>query len=956
MSLIGNVDTPESYVADYMQACVGMFGIPAGGFVSDIETFGSATSYDVESLYAAMLNSTIGRSIYAPGISNESFATKLVDKVGGGLLSDANKAAAIDEVQALLDGGVSRAATAMAVVEFVAGLETSDETFGAVAQQFQNRIEIANYYTFSSTAPSTTLSTLTAILSSVDNETDVSDPAAVLAANTDPGVSTGQTYTLTSSADSLIGTTGGDTFRGTVTLDTDGVATSAATYNTSDSISGGSGTDTLELTVEGSGTDGVTTNAPAASVSSIETVSIRNVTAATEFFAFNGANVGATEFVVTRSTGSVNFSNIGTADISIVGDGATATGAVAVTSVGAASVTDALTLNLKSGTTTDGTFAVSDSTYANWTAATINSTGATNSFGTINLTSANKVKDLTINATTALLTGNISGFDATAGVTNTITVAGATAATSSNTGVSIGTLADAVDVVDASGLTTGGLTMTLSGTDGATALKVTGGAGQDKITTGNTLLATGAAIDGGAGSSDVLVVADSTHITSTLGEFYKNFETVELSNGTAASIAVDMAHFTTNNTMTAVRVNATSDGTDGASVSNMTATQAAAVTVVGYGATTDGQITLGVKGASDVGQMDTVKLAFDDGSSTTNTISINNTDGGLVLAGVENLELNASADKATVVLGTDAAALTSISLTGAKDINVSLTAAYTINTNSSINGSDATGALTINTSAATDSTAAIALTGGSKADAITFYAGAATAATDAPATVVTAGAGLDTIKANVSATDVVADLTDTMVSFKIVSDVVSTANADLVLMYDSTGTDLASDGVGTDSTWAYKYQGDLSNGSGTIGSGIASGEVVSATTFSGALADGGAANAIVFRATNSLSTSGTTLTTLAGSFTQANADAFIAGLVASGGSLNGTISNLDSILGTTDSALLIMDDGTYSAILRITNTDTSTANTLATSEIALVGVVNVNDLGAGGAAGTITWS
>ncbi len=239
MSLIGNPDTPASYVADYMQACVGMFGIPAGGFTSDIETFGASNGYDVESLYAAMLNSTIGRSIYAPGISSESFATKLVDKVGGGLLSDADKAAAIDEVQALLDGGVSQAATAMAVVEFVAGLETSDETFGAVAQQFQNRIEIANYYTFSSTNPSSTLSTLTAVLSGVSNTTDVSDPEDYLDSVTDLGVSTGQTFTLTTGIDNVAGTSGNDTIIGDFGV--------TGQVSAADQINGGAGTDELQL-------------------------------------------------------------------------------------------------------------------------------------------------------------------------------------------------------------------------------------------------------------------------------------------------------------------------------------------------------------------------------------------------------------------------------------------------------------------------------------------------------------------------------------------------------------------------------------------------------------------------------------------------------------------------------------------------------------------------------------
>jgi hypothetical protein len=620
---------------------------------------------------------------------------------------------------------------------------------------------------------------------------------------------------------------------------------------------------------------------------------------------------------------------------------------------GSSSVTDAFVLNLDSGTTTDGSFTFSSSTNANWTSATINSTGAANGFGTISLNGgANKVTALAINATTALATGTISGFSTTAGSEATVTISGAAAATSTNTGVSIGTLDDKVKVVDASGLSAGGLTMTLSGTDGVTTLKVTGGAGQDKITTGNTSLATGALIDAGGGTTDTLIVAASTHITSTLGAFYKNFEVAQVGNG----VSLDMNHLTDANTISSLKLVLTTDGTDGATISNVNATQSGAITV-GLTDTdgTDAQTTIAVKNATDVGQLDTVKLTSDDADSATTTTAIfAHTDGGLVLAGVETLTLDAASDKFQVVLGTDAAALTTVNLTGAKDQNVSFTAAYTLNTNTSINGSDATGALTINTSAASDSTAAVAITGGSKADTITFWADDATDASDAAASTVAGKDGLDTITAVVG--QLASDASSVVTTFKVLSDVTSSANADLLKIMDSTGTDAWTDGTTSDATWAFKYTGSLSNGTGTTSDGIASAEIVSATTFAGALADGSASNAIVFKATATLSTSGTSLSTLQGTFTQANIDAFIAGLVATGGSLTGGITGLDSTLGATDAALLILDDGTHSAILRITNTDTATANTLTTSEIALVGVIsNVNDFGGGAAAGTLTY-
>jgi hypothetical protein len=61
--------------------------------------------------------------------------------------------------------------------------------------------------------------------------------------------------------------------------------------------------------------------------------------------------------------------------------------------------------------------------------------------------------------------------------------------------------------------------------------------------------------------------------------------------------------------------------------------------------------------------------------------------------------------------------------------------------------------------------------------------------------------------------------------------------------------------------------------------------------------------------------------------------------------LLGTISGLDAALGTTETVLLNVDDGTNSVVLKVTNTDTSTANTLTAAELDLVAImVGADDL------------
>jgi len=946
---------------EILKIVAGLFNsAPGGTYLTELANLvqGGMTTSQLANALAA--HSLFTGTIMAGKVTTSSQVAVLMKNFG--LVADSTTTSAGSQAQAYftqqIDAGVGFGKIVHDAVQFLSGSVPSE--FTTAANLLTNKALVAA--TYSESNSSTSLSALQNVLSNVTGATvyTATDVTNILAGS---GSSTGTTFTLTTASDAITGTSGNDTIRGSVTFDTDGAASTSSTYTVSDSVSAGLGQDTLDLIVDGGSgvTDAI--NMPIASVTGVEVVSLRNVVSSTDAsVVFNGSGTGATLYQNDRSTNAVKFDNIGTADVTIKGDSASTLGATTI-DTGTSATTDAFVLNLSGGTKGTGAIDVSD-TDAQWTSATINSTGASNEAGAVTI-GGSKVKDLAINASSALSASSLAGFDATTGVVNKITISGAAAATSTNTGVSIGTLADAVDEVNASGLTAGGLTMTLSSTDGVTALKVTGGAGQDKITTSGLALTSAASIDAGAGTSDRLIVTASTHIDATLGKLYKGFEELEVSNSTG-TVSVDLSQLTDGNTVSSVRINSvTTDGTDSTAVSNLTAIQAGAVTIAGYAATTDGTVTVGVKNATEVGQADTVKIKFDDDSSTEHTISVTNTDGGLVLAGVENLVLDASADKASIVLGSDAAALTSLSLTGSKDITVSYTAALAVTTtNTSINGSDATGILSIDNSLTSDSTAAIAITGGSKGDTIKFWADDATDASDAVASVVNGGAGMDSISAIVgaAATDAVGITT----AFKIVSDAISSANADLIKVVDNT-TDATSvttvtDG-GTDSTWSYKYTGALTNGTGTSGDGIASGEIVTSTdaTLASALADSGAANAVIFRITGlGIETdagSSTAVSTLMTTFTEANASALVSKLIGTASNaLNGTITSLDSVLSTSDSALVIIDEGTNSVVLRITNTDTSTANTLTTAEVQVVGVVNADNFGAGGALGTLTWS
>ena len=487
----------------------------------------------------------------------------------------------------------------------------------------------------------------------------------------------------------------------------------------------------------------------AADVKNVEVISVRNVQTGAGVNGVNvtGSNfVGATEFVNDRSTADVNFNNIGAADVTVQGN-ATAVHTATNISVGAAAVTDAFVLNIKDGVK-GGAVNVADAN-AQWTDATINSTGAANTVGAVNLSgngvanpTTHTVKNLTINAATDLTATGVTGFDATAGVTNTITIKGAAAK------VSIGTLAGAVDVVDASGLTAGGLTATLSN---ATGVKFAGGAGNDVITSAGVLLAAGASVDAGAGTADRLVLTTAIDVATAgtavankaSAALYTGFEELQVTGATQ-----DVSIFT-GSTINKLVVSGV------AGVTGVSAAQAANIQAIA-----SGTYTVGVTGAATVGQLDTVHITADDGVAgvAVGPIAL----AAPVLAGIETLQLTAN-DNVTVAALTSATALTSIKLDGAATIGLT-TGAVNLAANTVIDASAATGAVTINaTGAQATATTGLSIKGGAgndfltgslKADVISGGAGNDTINGGGGADVLSGGAGANTFISALSATAV----------------------------------------------------------------------------------------------------------------------------------------------------------------------------------------------------------
>lgn len=509
--------------------------------------------------------------------------------------------------------------------------------------------------------------------------------------------------TLTTGVDNVAGTSGNDTITSANNY-TDGAVATTSTFSAADSINGGAGTDTLNLVFEGDFANNTDITLAAATINAVETITVRNlmtVDGTGDTLTFNADNAtGETTLASDRSTSAVAFSNVADGTkIAILGNGS-ANGNVSAAYKSAAS-TVALDV---SGGTTGSTFTVTSAQTG--TSAAITSSGASNSLGAIDFGSATLLSSVTIDATTAFLTTDLGYTSNDFAANATVTISGAaadvaaTATAATRSAVSIGTLDSNIKTVNASGLTAGGVALTLSGTTQT----VTGGKGNDQITTG-AASATGV-IDAGDGTGDQLIVASDTHLDSTLeGSVYKGFEVLVVSN----DAEIDMDNVT-GSTIGAVVL---ADGAAITAITDMTATQGANVTIAALA----GAATLGIKNATTVGTNDTLKITVNDGD-TTGSEAVAGT-GDLTVAGIETIEITAT-DDLTLATMANMSGITSLKVSGGGDVSIT-TSAHAVTTNMAVDFSGLTAATTFNAAAAT--TNALAFTGSAtKADTVTVGA------------------------------------------------------------------------------------------------------------------------------------------------------------------------------------------------------------------------------------------
>jgi hypothetical protein len=294
------------------------------------------------------------------------------------------------------------------------------------------------------------------------------------------------------------------------------------------------------------------------------------------------------------------------------------------------------------------------------------------------------------------------------------------------------------------------------------------------------------------------------------------------------------------------------------------------------------------------------------------------------VTGVENVVISSATSTAVTLAGYANSAIASV--TGNLDITAaSLTATGTNIDASGLAAGNGVDIAATNTAADGAGTVALTFTGSSANDTITITntATAMATASDEVTVAINGGNGIDAIDYTLAASG----LAGNGEVMTITSTASTTANADIISGF-ATGIDFLD------------YNG-LTNG-GFTANATATTQTANAT-LAGGIGASAASNYIIttdIADSAGGNTSGTAFTALLASTAtdlSANYDALEAQLVASGGIFNGAITGLDAAVAATESALITIDNGTGSVVMRFTNSD-ATGNTVTAAELDLVAV------------------
>lgn len=714
--------------AQVQQAYVAFFNRPAD--LAGLNYWTSSPAASVANLLDAFSKTPEYTSLY----SNMN-STQLVNAVYQNLFGrPVESVDALNYWVGLLDKGtVTLGSIAATVADLAITNKTADGTLVsnkvAAATAFTTSLSTASnataataYATANSTglqAVKNWLAAVTSDATTLTNATSTTTLDSLLNTVKSNVASTGSTFMLTAGADNVVGTAGNDTIN---VINVNGAGTAATTAQSFDKVDGGAGTDTLNwyaTTTENTAIDGTFSN-----IEIVKFFGAQNVGGGTIDSSLIG---GSKEVWLEAAGGAVTVTGLSGKTLGVAGK---TTGTVTGNFGTGAAAT--LALNAASDAAGTGNASVDIAGVATSLAVS----GAGKAILTDNGTGADTIKTLTVAATGATTLnvtglGALTAIDGSASTSNTTLVGIAASATSIKTGAGSDTFTVTATSKAAVDSGAGNDVVTLSSAIAAGST-INLGAGNDKLlfaTGGSVAVSTSTVIDGGDGIDSV----SAQLITAGNAAQFKNFELLNLDSTTG----LDLALLAANNTLTGLTISRV-----GTTATYQNVSKALGLTVDLVGDNSANTNTLQFKDVTGTDDSYSIKFAADNSAATSAPTAANVKAGTLVAAGIENFNIESGGAKAwnSITLGADTSAKT-VTITGAANLDLAFASGFGNTTApqtgvTSIDGSAATGALSINLANVVPATAGLSVKTGAGNDTIIVSATGGT---------ITTGAGKDVV-------------------------------------------------------------------------------------------------------------------------------------------------------------------------------------------------------------------
>lgn len=201
---------------------VGLFKAAPGAYMEGLENYFDVDGATTADFAAALANAPLFSSLYSPLVTDEAFANSFLNNLLGDSVSAATMTAAEDYFATELAAGNSRAAVAVAAIDFVATVDAANADWGSARTFFDAEIAAVEGYQ---------------LFPGADG---LSNDIATLQSIVDP--SAGMDIFMTNGIDNLTGSTSDDLF-------TAYIFDNSNSFESGDRLDGGAGTDTVNAEV-----------------------------------------------------------------------------------------------------------------------------------------------------------------------------------------------------------------------------------------------------------------------------------------------------------------------------------------------------------------------------------------------------------------------------------------------------------------------------------------------------------------------------------------------------------------------------------------------------------------------------------------------------------------------------------------------------------------------------------